>query len=78
MVLNAPDIIIELGDFSIGVNKDEGIGEDKLDAFCNTLNLTKLLKSETCYNNNHKSTIDLILTNKPLSFEFTSVTETCP
>ena len=34
------------------------------------------MKSETCYTNNHKSIIDLFLTNKPRSFQFTSVTET--
>ena len=44
--------------------------------FCNTLNLTNLVKSDTCFTNNHKSTIDLFLTNKPSSFQFTSVTET--
>ena len=56
--------------------KNDAIGHDKLDVFCDTLNLTNLVKSETCYTNNHKSTIDLFLTNKPRSFQFTSVTET--
>ena len=65
-----------MGDFNIDINKDDAIGHDKLDVFCGTLNLTNLVKSETCYTNNHKSTIDLFLTNKPRSFQFTSVTET--
>ena len=65
-----------MGDFNIDINKDEAIGHDKLDVFCNTLNLTNLVKSDTCFTNNHKSTIDLFLTNKPRSFQFTSVTET--
>ena len=65
-----------MGDFNIDTNKGEGIGHDKLDVFCHTLNLTYLVKSDTCYTNNHKSTIDLFLTNKPRSFQFTSVTET--
>ena len=65
-----------MGDYNIDVNKDEAIGHDKLDAFCNTLNLTNLLKSDTCYTNNHKSTADLFLTSRPRSFQFTSVTET--
>ena len=51
--------IIVMGDYNIDINKDEAIGHDKLDAFCNTLNLTNLLKSDTCYTNNHKSTTDL-------------------
>ena len=59
-----------------GVNKNEAIGHDELDVFCNTLNLTNLVKSDTCFTNNHKSAIDLFLTNKPRSFQFTSVTET--
>ena len=65
-----------MGDFNIDINKDDAIGLDKLDVFCDTLNLTYLVKSETCYTNNHKSTIDLFLTNKPRSFQFTSVTDT--
>ena len=41
-----------------------------------TFNLTKLIKSETCYPKNHKSVIDLLFTNKPLSFQKAHVTET--
>ena len=52
-----------MGDFNIDINKDDAIGRDKLDVFCDTC-----YKSETCYTNNHKSTIDLFLTNKPRSF----------
>ena len=74
--LNRYDNIIVMGDFNIDINKDDAIDHDKLDVFCDTLNLTNLVKSETCYTNNHKSTIDLFLTNKPRSFQFTSATET--
>ena len=35
-----------MGDF-----KDKFIGHDKLDVFCDTLNLNNLVKSETCYTN---------------------------
>ena len=38
--------IIVMGDF-----KDKFIGHDKLDVFCDTLNLNNLVKSETCYTN---------------------------
>ena len=65
-----------MGEFNIDISKEESIGHDKLDVFCDTLNLTNLVKSDTCYANNHKSTIDLFLTNKPRFFQFTSVTET--
>ena len=76
MTLNTNDNIMVMDDFNININKYEGIGYDKLDVFCDILNLANLLKSETCYINNHKSTIDLYLTNKTHSFLFTSVTET--
>ena len=46
---------------------------DKLEEFCDTFNLTNLV---TCFTNNHKSTIDLILTYKPRSFQIKNVTET--
>ena len=74
--LNTYDNIIVIGDFNIDINKGEAKDHDKLDVFCDTLNLTNLVKSDTCYTNNHKSTSDLFLTNKPRSFQFTSVTET--
>ena len=60
-------------DFNIDINKDEGVSLDKLDVFCDTFNSTNLVKSETCNTNNHKSTTDLFLTNKPRSFQFTNV-----
>ena len=49
---------------------------DKLEEFCDIFNLTHSAKSKTCFMNNHKSTIDLILANKPRSFQITNVTET--
>ena len=74
--LGTYDNITVMGDFNADIKRDETIGHDKFDDFCDTLNLTNLVKSCTCYTNNHKSTIDLFLTNKPLSFQFSSVTET--
>ena len=65
---NTYDNIILMGDFNIDLNKGEGKGHDKLDVFCYTLNLTNLVKSGSCCTNNHKLTIGLFLTNKPLSF----------
>ena len=73
--LNTCDNINVIGDF-IDIKKEESIDHDKLEAFCGTLNLTNLVKSDTRYTNNHKSTIDLFLENKTRSFQFTSVTET--
>ena len=39
-------------------------------------NLTNLADTKTCVTNSHKTTIDLILTNKPNSFQKTMATET--
>ena len=49
---------------------------DNLDEFCNLFDLTNLVKTETRCTENHKSTIDLFLTNRPLSFQKTRTTET--
>ena len=65
-----------MGDFNIDIKKENSTAYDKLEEFCDTFNLTNLVKSETCFMNNHKSTIDLILTNKSRSFQITNVTET--
>ena len=46
------------------------------DEFCNLFDLTILIKTEICWTKNHKSTIDLFLTNWPLSFKKTRATET--
>ena len=69
------DSIILMGDFNIDIKKENSIAYDKLEEFRDTFKLTNLVKSETCFMNNHKSTIDLILTNKPRSFQITNVTE---
>ena len=53
------DNLIVMGDFNVGITKKYFSGFDKLEELCDTFNLAKLIKSETCYSNNHKSTIDL-------------------
>ena len=74
--INNYDNIILMGDFNIDIKKEYSITYDKLEELCDTFNLTNLVTSETCFMNNHKSTIDLTLTNKPRSFQITNVTET--
>ena len=64
-----------MGDFNIDL-KIKGFGFNKLDQFCDLFNLTNLMKTETYFTMSHKSLIDLFLTNKPLSFQKTHVTET--
>ena len=64
-----------MGDFNIEM-KSKSFGYFKLDEFCDLFNLTNLIKSETCFTKNHKSLIDLFLTNTPLPFQKTYVSET--
>ena len=66
---------IILGDFNIDV-KVAGGELDKLEESCDLFNLKYLIRNETCFTRDHKSTIDLILTNKPKSFQNTCITET--
>ena len=48
-----------MGDFNIDINKDDAIGLDRLDVFCDTLNLTNLVKSEN---------VTLITINQQLTY----------
>ena len=57
--------LIVMGDFNIDI-KSSNSDKDKLEYFCDLFNLTNLVHSDTCFMKNSKSTIDLILTNKPL------------
>ena len=65
-----------MGDFNIDITKKDCSGFDELEELRVTFNLKNLIKSEICCINNHKSTIDLFFTNKPLSFQGISTTET--
>ena len=53
-------------DFQIDTKKENSTAYDKLEEFCDTFNF---VKPKTCFMNNHKSTADLILTNRPRSFQ---------
>ena len=73
-ILKYENLLI-MGDFNIDM-KSKCFTYNKLDEFCDLLNLTKLIKSETCFTKNHKSLIDFILTNTTMSFQRTHVSET--
>ena len=66
---------IVMGDFNIDVNAS-GPEKNKLDEFCNLFDLTNLVREVTCCTNNHRLTIDLILTNRTDSFQKSCTTET--
>ena len=60
-----------IGDFNVEANNSA------MSIFCDTYNLKNLIKEPTCYKNPNKPTcIDLMLTNKPLSFKHSCVIET--
>ena len=65
--INFENFIVR-GDFNIDLNAS-GRGKDKLDEFYNLFDLTNLITEITCCTNSHRSTIHLILTNKPDSFQ---------
>ena len=74
VILTYENFII-MCDFNIDVNTI-GVEVNKPDAFCNLLDLTNLIKTQTCCTKSRKSTINLFLTNRPLSFQKTRATET--
>ena len=65
--------IIVMGDFNIDI---KGAGSNNLSDVCDLFDLTNIVKSDICFTKTHTSLIDLILTNKPSSFNKTPVTET--
>ena len=73
-VLKYENLLI-MGDFNID-RKSKSLGYDKLHEFCDLFNLTNLITSKTYFTKNHKYLIDLFLTNTPLSFQKTHVSET--
>ena len=64
-----------MGDFNIDI-RTKGREYEKFEDFCSLFNLSNLIKTETCFSKNHKSTIDLFSTNKANCFQRTYVTET--
>ena len=68
---SAYDNCIVIGNFNIEADSKE------LSSFCDTFDLTSLIKEPTFYKNpDNQSCIDLLLTNKPLSFQNLCVAET--
>ena len=60
-------------------NNQDTFFREVADSLCKaslTYDLTNLIKTEACCTKNHKSTIDLFLTNRPLSFQKNRTTET--
>ena len=69
------DIFVIMGDFNIDINS-LGNGCQLLDEFCDLFNFSHLVKTPTFFTSSHKSTIDLIMTNKAKVFQKSRFTET--
>ena len=69
--INRYDNIIVIGDINIDPRKTRGDGP-KLLEFCDVFSLTNLIKHDTCLTNMSMSSIDVILTNRPRSFQKSS------
>ena len=69
--LSQYDNVVILGDFNSEIN------EDAMETFCNSFNLKSLIKEPTCFKSTkNPSCIDLILTNRPQSFQNSNAFET--
>ena len=56
------DNVIIIGDFNIDVKDKTNPNFDTFYEFCVTFSMSNLLKGDTCFTKNYKSSIDLILT----------------
>ena len=65
-----------MGGFNIDVKDKTNTNFDKFSEFCCTFSLSNLIKDYTSFTKTHKSSMDLILTNKEHSFQLTMTTET--
>ena len=69
--LSSYDNVLIFGDFN------SEIGEDDMCEFCSLYDLKSLIKVPTCYKStDNPSCIDLILTNRPHNFQYSTVLET--
>ena len=66
-----------MGDLNIDVKDKTNSNFDKFSEFCDTFSMSNLIKDYTCFTKTHKSSIDLILTNKEQSLQLTKVTDRC-
>ena len=65
--------IILLGEFNISID------DTHMESFCESYRFKSLIKDPTCFNNpGNPSSIDLMLTNSPYSFQNSCVIETSP
>ena len=72
------ELYIKYENFILIEDFNSEMHEDAMIVFSATYNLKNLVNEPTCYKNvDNPSCVDLILTNKPLYFQMTTVIETC-
>ena len=65
-----------MGDINIDTHDSNNSGYDRLMSLCEMFDLKNLIKNKTCFTDTHKSSIYVILTNKPRSFQHSLTYET--
>ena len=74
--LSKYDNFVIIGDINIDVEDKTNPNFDKFAEFCDTFSMLNLLKDYICFIKTHKSSIDLILTNKEHLFRLTKTNQT--
>ena len=74
--LSKYDNIVVMGDININIKNNDSYGFNLFNTLCETCHLKNLIKSNTCFKQTSSSSIDVILTNKPKSFQHTATCET--
>ena len=69
------DNIVVMGDINIDGDKGAMLGNNLLSILMDTFAFSNLIKDKTCITWNSQSSIDVILTNKPNYFQFSSTYE---
>ena len=75
MALKKYENCIIMEDFYIDMDKPDSPGYAQLNSFCDIFDLANMINEKTCFTKNHSSRIDLILSNKPSSFQLSHATE---
>ena len=75
-VVNTYEYITVIGDLNIDVSDSEKDKNNYLSDFMDTFSLSNLINMKTCHKNISGTVIDIMLTNRPNSFQKTSTVVT--
>ena len=76
LIVNKYDNVLLAGDLNINLLDPKSDTQNHFSDLRDTFSLTNLVKHKTCFKNTDGTLLDVILTNKPNSFQRTEVTET--